>query len=165
MKISRKRIIPFALLSLMLGCEAQISKTETASDDEKEHAHADDDHSHGDGPHGGAIVDWGGGAYHVEFTVDHDKKEVTLYILGSDEKSPAPVKADKVMLTIDDPLTEIDLAAMPLDGESGGKSSRFVAKHDTLGIVRDFAGAIIGEIEGTPYYGEFKEGAHEEHHH
>jgi hypothetical protein len=105
-------------------------------------------------------MDWGGGAYHVEFTVDHDKKEAVVYILGSDEKSPAPIKAQSVHLVINDPLTELELAAKPLEGENEGTSSRFVGTHDTMGIVKEFAGTISGEIEGTPYVGDFKEEPH-----
>jgi hypothetical protein len=119
-----------------------------------DHEHA---HSHGAGPHGGAITDWGGGAYHVEFTVDHDQKEATVYILGGDEKTPVPIKAQSIHLTITDPPTEMDLAAQPLEGEPEGTSSRFVGMHDTIGVVREFAGTISGEIEGTPYTGDFKE--------
>ena len=118
------------------------------------------DHEHGAGPHGGTIIDWGGGAYHVEFTVDHEKKEATVYILGSDEKSPAPVKGAKLQLTINDPMTELELVANPLEGEAEGMSSRFVGTHDTLGIEREFAGTITGEVEGTPYSGDFKEEQH-----
>lgn len=114
-------------------------------------------HSHGAGPHGGAITDWGGGAYHVEFTVDHDKKEATVYILGSDEKTPSPIKASSIHLTINDPMTEMDLTAQPLEGEAEGTSSRFVGMHDTIGIVQEFTGTISGEIDGTPYSGDFKE--------
>ncbi len=122
--------------------------------------HGHDDHVHGAGPHGGTLTDWGGGAYHVEFTVDHDKKEATIYILGSDEKSPTPIKAQSIHLTINDPMTELDLAAKPLEGEAEGTSSRFVGTHDTIGIVKEFAGTISGEVEGTPYTGDFKEEPH-----
>jgi len=118
------------------------------------------EHTHGEGPHGGTLADWGGGAYHVEFTVDHDKKEATVYILGSDEKSPAPIKAQTIHLTINDPMTELDLAAQPLEGEAEGAASRFVGAHDTIGIVKEFAGTISGEVEGTPYTGDFKEEPH-----
>jgi hypothetical protein len=113
-------------------------------------------HSHGSGPHGGTLSDWGGGAYHVEFTVNHDKKEATVYILGSDAKSPSPVKVDKVHLSIADPPIEIDLAPQPLDGEKDGVS-RFVGTHDNLGKVQEFAGTISGEVDSTPYTGDFKE--------
>lgn len=119
-------------------------------------------HTHGEGPHGGALTDWGGGAYHVEFTVDHDKKEVTVYIVGGDEKTPAPIKASSIHLVINEPKTEMELTAKPLDGEKDGKSSRFVGTHDTIGIVQEFAGTISGEIEGTPYTGDFKEEPHAE---
>ena len=124
----------------------------------EDHAHPHG--GHGAGPHEGTLTDWGGGAYHVEFTVDHDKKEATVYILGSDEKSPAPIKADKIKLAINDPMTEMELVAKPLEGEKDGMSSRFVGIHDTIGIVKEFAGTISGEIEGTPYTGDFKEEPH-----
>lgn len=114
-------------------------------------------HSHGAGPNGGALADWGGGKFHVEFTVDHDKKESVVYVLGGDEKTPAPVKADKLLLSIKDPEFQVELAADPLDGEAEGMSSRFVGTHDNLGIVQEFAGSISGEVDGTPYVGEFKE--------
>ena len=117
-------------------------------------------HAHGSGPHGGTLTDWGGGAYHVEFTVDHDKKEAMVFILGSDEKSPSPIKSEKIQLTINDPATEIELVAMPLEGEAAGTSSRFVGTHDTIGIVKEFSGTLSGEIEGTPYTGDFAEEPH-----
>ncbi len=113
--------------------------------------------AHGAGPHGGPVADWGGGKYHVEFTVDHNTQEATVYVLGSDEKTAAPIKADKVTLSVIDPKLEIALAAVPMDGEAGGTASRFVGKHEGLGTVQEFAGTISGEIEGTPYTGDFKE--------
>jgi hypothetical protein len=114
-------------------------------------------HAHGAGPHGGAVADWGGGAYHVEFTVDHDKKEATVYVLGSDGHTAKPIKAEKITLSIDDPAFQVDLAARPQDGEPDGESSRFVGKHENLGIVREFAGSITGELDGTPYAADFAE--------
>ncbi len=148
-----------ALPWLFAGCDS------TAPDADKPAATADKAgepaaHAHGEGPHGGTIADWGGGAYHVEFTVDHDKKEATVYILGSDEKSPQPINAESIHLTIDDPMTELDLTAQPQDGEAAGSSSRFAGTHDTIGIVKEFSGTISGEIDGTPYEGKFKEEPH-----
>ncbi len=120
-----------------------------------------DEHAHGAGPHGGAIADWGGGEYHAEFTVDHDAKEVTVYVLGSDAKTPAPIKASSIALSINEPATDLELAAKPMEGETAGNSSQFVGQHDTIGIVQEFAGTISGEINGTPYVGEFAEVAGE----
>ncbi len=113
--------------------------------------------AHGAGPHGGAVADWGGGKYHVEFTVNHDTQEATVYVLGSDEKTAAPIKTDKVLLSIVDPQFNVELAPVPLDGEADGMASQFVGKHENLAKVQEFDGTISGEIEGTPFSGDFKE--------
>jgi hypothetical protein len=118
-------------------------------------------HTHGAGPHGGTLADWGGGKYHVEFTVDHDKQEATIYVLGSDEKSAAPISADATLqLTIADPAIEAELKAVPEADDPEGQSSRFVGTHENLGIVQEYAGTISGEVDGTPYTGDFKEEPH-----
>ena len=124
------------------------------------HSHEDGGHAHGAGPHDGTVADWGGGKFHVEFTVDHEKKQSAVYILGSDEKTPAPIKAESVLLSINEPEFQVELTPKPLDGEAEGTSSRFVGTHDSLGIVREFAGSISAEVDGTPYVGEFVEEAH-----
>lgn len=120
------------------------------------HAHGDD-HVHGPGPHGGTIADWGGGKFHVEFTVDHDKQESVVYIYGSDEKTAAPIDAEKITLSILDPAFSVELMAKPLSSEILGGSSRFVGTHENLGIVKEYEGSMSGVVEGTPYSGEFKE--------
>jgi hypothetical protein len=145
------------LLLFVLGCGQQPAPAPAPTPSTSGTPAVKDHPAHGSGPHGGTITDWGGGAYHVEFTVDHDKKEATVYILGGDEKTPAPIKAQSIHVTINDPMTEMDLTAKPLEGEAEGTSSRFVGTHDTIGIVQEFAGTISGEIEGTPYTGDFKE--------
>src|SRR5262245_28260281 len=116
-----------------------------------------EDHSHGEGPHRGAVADWGGGKYHIEFTVNHEKQEATVYILDSDVAKPVPIKADNLLLTIKEPAFQTDLKAAPQESDPKGAASRFVGKHEKLGIVREFAGTVSGEIDGTPYAGNFKE--------
>lgn len=150
-----------ALLQCVTGCGPKAAPTPSTQAKTESDDHG---HSHGSGPHGGTLTDWGGGAFHVEFTVDHDKKEATVYIVGSDEKSPSPIKAKSIQLVINDPMTELELVAKPLEGEAEGTSSRFVGTHDTIGIVKEFAGTLSGEIEGTPYTGDFKEEPHDADH-
>lgn len=164
-----KRWMPLlGLLSLLLfvnGCKDENptaaptakSAPETAGGSKTDES----DHAHGSGPHGGAIADWGGGAYHVEFTVDHNAKQSTVYVLGGDGKTPAPIKAEALTLSINEPVYEVELRADPMEGETDGASSRFVGEHENLGIVREFAGSISGEVEGTPYVGDFAEVAGE----
>jgi len=137
-----------------------------ASDHGHSHAH-DHHHDHGAGPHDGTLADWGGGKYHVEFTVDHDEKEAVIYVLGSDEKTAAPVKtADgKLLLTIREPAFQVELAARPLAGEGEGTSSCYGGTHESLGIVREFAGTISGAVDGTPFAGDFAEQPHGDHDH
>jgi hypothetical protein len=145
------------------GCGRQEAPP-TAQSEASSQSTEDHGHSHDDAPHGGTVVDWGGGEYHAEFTVDHEKKEATVYILGSDAKSPAPVKTESVRLIINDPETELELTAQPQEGDPEGSSSRFVGTHDTIGIVKEFEGTISGEVGGTPYVGEFREVPHGEDH-
>ena len=134
----------------------------TPAKDDHGHKHA----AHGEGPHEGVVADWGGGKFHVEFIVDHDKQEATVYVLGDDEKTAAPIKAadGKILLTIKQPSFQVELTAMPLDGEAEGTASRFVGKHENLGKVQELAGSISGEVEGTPYAGDFKEEPHGDNH-
>jgi hypothetical protein len=131
---------------------------QTANDD---HGHA----AHGAGPHDGTLADWGGGKYHVEFTVDHDKQEGTVYILGDDEKTPSPIKAEEIQLSISDPAMQVMLKAMPQEGDPEGSASRFVGSHENLGVVQEYAGTITGVVDDTPYSGDFKEEPHGAHDH
>lgn len=153
-------------LTLALGCGEAAKPTPapatppavstTPAKDDHGHKHA----AHGAGPHEGAVADWGGGKFHVEFTVDHDKQEATVFILGDDEKTATPIKAATILLNINDPKFQVELAAAPLEGEAEGTASRFVGKHENLGKVQEFAGSISGEVDGTPYVGDFKEEPH-----
>lgn len=163
MKTTHVPLTASALLafSLLVGCgsdnkPAGTPGTTGAAPAAAKHA------AHGAGPHEGAVADWGGGKFHVEFTVDHDKQEATVYVLGADEKTAAPIKAKdgKLLLSIAQPAFQVELKAVPQAGETESAASRFVGKHEKLGIVQEFAGSISGEVDGTPYVGEFKEEPH-----
>lgn len=160
----------------LVGCKPSSTvekSTATTADNhghDHPHSHGDRDHSvqghsHGEGPHGGTIADWGGGKYHVEFTVDHDQKQSTIYILGTDEKTAVAIASETVELSIKDPQIQIVLTPSPQDGDPQGKASRFVGSHESLGIVREFAGTMTAVIDGTPYSGDFNEADHGDHNH
>lgn len=151
-------------VSLMVGCgdkaaqQPTTQQTGTSSTTESDQNHKIEGHAHGAGPHGGTIVDWGGGTFHVEITVDHDKKEATAYVLGSDEKTPEPITAESILLTIKDPQMQFELMPEPLGGEGDGKSSRFVGADDRLATVMEYEGTMSAVVDGTPYAGNFDEG-------
>ena len=118
-------------------------------------------HSHGHGPNGGVVFDLG--KDHAEFTVDHGKKECMVVVLGSDEKTPTPVAATELTLTIKETKTKDgkDVPAMTITlmpkNAADGKASTFVGADDSLGNVANFEGTVVGEIDGKPSQGEFKE--------
>lgn len=152
----------------LVGCGANPETGDNQSNPASEQ-HADDHsheaHGHGAGPHDGTLADWGGGKYHVEFTVDHDKQEATVYILGGDEKTAVPIQASEIQLSIKDPAMQVTLAAAPQDGDPEGSSSRFVGNHEGLGTVQEYEGTISGVVDDTPYAGDFKEEPHGDHEH
>jgi len=71
---------------------------------------------------------------------------------GSDEKSPSPIKTEKILLSIGDPELQADLLPVPPEGETDGLSSRFVGKYEKLGTVQEYAGTMTAEIEGNSFY-------------
>ncbi len=165
--------VGIAAFALSTGCGKPANETtakgkaaagsgEHFHDDGTVHKDADEgSHGHGNGPHDGVVADWGGGKFHVEFTVDHDKKEATVYILGDDEKTATPIDAAEITLSIKDPAFSVALKASPQEGDPAGKASRFVGNHENLGIVKEYEGSMSGAVDGTPYSGNFKELAHD----
>lgn len=168
-------LVTVAALVFMPACDARKPDSATtggAASDTGSHVHDDGTvhknsagdsggHTHGEGPHGGTIADWGGGKFHVEFTVDHDEQQATVFILGGDAKTAASIDADEVTLVILDPAFTVALKASPLDDDPEGKASRYVGNHENLGIVREYEGSMSGVVAGTVYSGSFREVAHD----
>jgi len=142
------------------GCGAQATTPKTG-DGKKDGSAKDDNHVHGKGPNGGVVFDLS--KYHAEFTVDHDKKEVTVLILGDDEKTPTPVAAKDLTVTTKETKTKEGKVVPPMtikllpQGEMGGKAFKYVGTDPGLGNVADFEGTVSGEIDGKPAAGDFKE--------
>jgi hypothetical protein len=157
-------------LAALIGCgepERPSSAPPKASSSAVKTAGKAAKHDHPDeGPHGGALATWGDEEYHMEFLVDHDKKESTVYVLDSKAKNAKPIAAKEITVSLKrKPPVGFTLAAKPQEGDPQGKSSRFIGTHSALGEEKDFEGSILGVLEGTPYAGDFKEGSHEGHDH
>lgn len=178
MKISLSHLSLATILcvSAGVGCSKQETAstpsppvtTEQGASDEHANAavkmdHSQAGHGHGAGPHDGTIADWGGGEYHVEFTVEHDKQEATVHVLGSDEKTPAPIDAEEIQISITEPMMQISLKPAPQENDPAGTASRFIGNHEKLAVVQEYAGTISGVVDETPYTGDFKEEAHAAH--
>jgi hypothetical protein len=118
-------------------------------------------HTHGHGPNGGVVFDLG--KYHGEFTVDHDKRECMIVVLGDDEKTPTAVATAELTVATKEAKTEAGKVVPPMtiamkaQEAASGKASKFVGADPGLGNVADFEGTVMGEIDGKPSQGEFKE--------
>ena len=118
------------------------------------------EHEHGEGPHNGEVFDWG--KLHLEFTVNHDKAEVRIYVLGKDAKA-APIKTEKLTLKINEPAFEIELRPEQQKGDPDGTASCFVGTDKRFGKEQEFAGTVTGLLDGNEVKGNFAEKPEHDH--
>lgn len=138
--------------------EKPAAKEKAAKDKDAKEEHATE------GPHKGAIAEWGEEEYHAEFTVDHKTKTAKVYVLGKDVKTPAPIKADKVKLSVKKPAFQIDLKPEKQAGDPEGTASVFVGTHDNFAKEQEFEGTLSAEFGGKQYAGDFKDKDHDHPH-
>lgn len=108
------------------------------------------------GPHSGALVEWGED-HRAEFVADRVKGEVTVYVLARDARTPAPVAADEVVLTIDEPVMRITLKPSPQARDPKGTSSRFVGDLPESARNWRLTGALSGVVDGNKVAGDLVE--------
>lgn len=148
------------------GCSQQ-SGTPKAEPKKEASKKEDAGHAHGTGPNGGVVFDLG--KYHAEFTVDHPAKKCAILFLTGDTKDakPLPVSAKEFTLFIKETKVKegadkgkvvppMTIMLKPVDAKDG-KASKFVGTDPGIGHVADFEGTVLGEIDGKPSQGTFKE--------
>lgn len=142
------------IMFMLMGCNQPSNAPSSDNKDKK-------GHSHGKGPNGGVVFDFG--ALHAEFTVDHDRKECTIVVLGEDEKTPAPVATREFTVKTKETKAKDGKVVPPMTiklkpaDEKDGKATKFVGSDPGLGNVADFEGTVVGELEGKGAQGSFKE--------
>jgi hypothetical protein len=114
-----------------------------------------EEHVHGTGPHGGVIFDLG--KWHGEFKPDHAKKEATVWVLGADEKTPAPIKADRLRLVVSNAIPKIEIDLLPTDKGPDGAASTFTGKSEGFAKEMEYKGTVTFTLDGKPYSGDFEE--------
>lgn len=120
---------------------------------EEGHDHDDGhDHEHAaTGPHGGEILEIGGGAYHLEILHDHDGGRMTVWVLDGALKETLSVPAPTVNLVTASGPVQFALAA--------GEGSSWKGAHD--GLKADpWNGRIVIEIGGKQYQSPLEGEAH-----
>ena len=151
--------MPLAFLAV--GCGSGDDELRTFGEaDDVENTDPPEVHQHAThGPHDGHLVELGGEDYHAEVVFDHDSRELTVYLLGSDAETAMPVSTETVTLNlqVDNAPASVELASAPLDGEADG-SSRFTASGDAVPEAihddEDLHGWVVVEIDGTQHRGE-----------
>ena len=109
---------------LFSGCAETSSSGTSYEDAETAETPAGHGHHH-EGPHGGHVLEVDGNhKYHCEMTFDAETRDVTVYLLGGDLKTPVPVAADDVEFEIEegDDEEHIAMTSEPLEGEEGVSS-------------------------------------------
>jgi hypothetical protein len=169
-----KLLFTFAALTMFqFGCGDKPAGKGTGAGDGTGHGAHGHTHSHGDlkpGPHGGTqteleFKDKSGAEihHHLEVVVNHEKKSVTLYILGEDSKTATPIKPDSpIEINITKPSTAlVPLAAV---GEKDGAASEFTATNDVFATEGDFSGTIAISLDGKIHQPTFKIEDHDHDH-
>lgn len=151
-------VICLSAVIALPGCQARKAKSRKKGGVTVTHAHS---HA-GKGPNGGVVAEWGEEEYHVEFTVDHGKKQATVFVLDGTAKKPSAIQAESITLTLSNvtPVLEMVLKADPQADDPKGSSSRFSGTHEQLGKEMDFKGEISGKIGEKAYKGDFEEKDH-----
>jgi hypothetical protein len=146
MRFFRQALMLLAIALTSLGTAS------TATAQEK-HKH---DHP-ANGPHKGALAEWGDEEYHVEITFDHDKKQAVIYILDEKAKKAKPIDASEIIITVKaKPPVTLKLKATPEKDDPKGMCSRFIGTHDLFAKHKDFEGTVSGKVGNKPYSGDFK---------
>src|SRR5262245_2312945 len=116
-----------------------------------------DEHEHGEGPHGGAVGDFG--KYHIEFCVDHKKKEAKVYVLdGKTAKKEVAIEPEGGQLKASiRGLKTKDEFEVVLKADKKGAASCYFGTHEKLGVEQEFEGRVTGEVGGKKLSGRFKE--------
>jgi predicted small lipoprotein YifL len=171
------RILGLGLMVLALtvtGCGNQptstpptVKKDGDKKDTVKKEGDKKDEHAHGNGPAGGVTFDMG--KYHAELRVSHKDKTMGIAFISEVKGKPEkdwpllPVDAKEFTITTKETKTKegtvvkpMTIALKPKDAKDG-KAAEFVGTDPGVGNVADFEGTVLGEIDGKPSQGEFKE--------
>ncbi len=156
------------LLFVVVGCSdggeyGDYDQAEERTDVGQTSGHAGHQHhEHGGalGPHQGHLIELGEEEYHAELVFDKQTRKTTVYILGSDAKTPEAIEQPDVELhlAMGDEEVELTLKAVPLEDDAEGKSSRFELPADELPESIDdeekFEGHLLLTIAGKRFEGE-----------
>jgi hypothetical protein len=171
MRVTLHSLLSVMVLAFFAGCPGEQTQTYNEAEQNVDDGGHDHGHDHdAEGPHGGHVIVLGDEVAHLEVTMGDDRT-ITVYVLGGDMVTPLPVAVADVIFELEDENdeeTELELTAMPADGEEDGTSSVFVVKAEAvpeaISDIEKLHGHVHITIDGTDYEGEL-EHEHGEHDH
>lgn len=130
------------------------------------HDHGDEHAGHEHGPHEGEMIELAGGKFHAELLHDHDTHTTTIYLLGEDAKTAAPIDAKELTMNVvvDGKPTQFSLPADAEASDPDGKSSKFELSDEGLCSALDTEGAkarLNAQIDGQAVTGDVPEHGHD----
>lgn len=157
-------VLTLAVASLTLvacggGASPQENPAQTAGEPAEQAPEAEHDHDEGHvhvAPHGGLLVEVGDHFANLEFLLDAETGELTMYVLSAHADHPNRIPQELVQLTIEPEGGEafampLDAVEDPLTGETVGDSATFKGSVQNLQGVRSFEGEVqqimIDEIQ------------------
>lgn len=154
----------FALSLAVVGLFALAGCTGQPANPPKDGGAAHHDHP-SEGPHHGHLIELGNEKHHAELTHDDKTHTVTIYLLGSDAKTPSFSADAEILLNlvVDGKPMQARLAAAPQEGETAEKCSRFtLVDEKVLEALENpkTTGRVNVNIEGESYTGEVQLGDH-----
>lgn len=148
-------------VSLVAVAAAALLLAACGRDHDHDHEHGDHDHDHGHAhahaaPHDGALAELGEHQGHVEFVLDAEAGELTLYVLddSAEDGVRSATETVDVEITAGAETFTLSLAsqANALSGETVGDSSVFVGRHDSLVGAEEFTATIAAlEFKGATF--------------
>lgn len=144
---------------LVLGCSEDPDARTFSDEDDVENTEPIEAHDHAHAPHGGLYAVFGAEEYHGEIVFDEEVGDLTVYILGSDGKTPYPITEEQVAVHMDllgGEHLQLSLQAAPEAGDPEGASSRFLLAKEHVPDEVHTADkvTIIATIDGEEYEGD-----------
>jgi hypothetical protein len=167
-----------ASLVALPGCGGSEAPADKAPSTQSGH-YAGDGHDHGDeaatehpaeGPHGGYLIELGGGEYHAELLHDESTNTATIHLLDAAGKNPAAILQPEIALQLFQGGQFVKYALKAVQGpeDTAGAASRFeivdAALCDALLHDDDTRGHLQVTINGKPFTGAIEHDSHGDDH-
>jgi len=159
------------IFALLAGCSQKPQRTTSSRPTPTQSSEAH--HHEHEAPHNGTLIVLGEEFAHLEFVLDSEKGELTVYVLDGEASNPVKLESGSLTLNLTQPKQEalvLSPVADKLTGETVESTSKFSANSEVLRGVTTFKGTLQSlTVKGREFSGvkvTFPEGneSHEKHH-